>query len=353
MLSRSAPLPNVLYVGEGINSTVAVTEWEDWGIRGFSVSGRPEASSEPHDMRVERMLGHIPALLHRQPRSVLIVGFGAGVTAGSFVLYPGIERIVICEIEPLIPKVVSTYFSKENYDVLKDPRVEVIYDDARHYLLTTREKFDIITSDPIHPWIKGSATLYTREYFEMVRRHLNPGGVATQWVPFYESTPDVVKSQIATFFGSFPRGVIFGNKGEGWNSDTVLFGEADPRPIETDRIQRQLDAPEYRRVKESLAEVEFHRAVDLLATYAGRASDLTAWLKGAEINIDRNLRLQYLAGMGSFTAQAEEIYEELLRQRRFPEDLFDASEETNSILREALTPQSPGGDITKPGEPSK
>ena len=112
----------------------------------------------------------------------------------------------------------------------------MIYDDARHYLLTTQETFDIITSDPIHPWIKGSATLYTREYFELVKKHLNPGGVAAQWVPFYESTPDVVKSQLATFFSIFPRGVIFANKGEGWNSDTVLFAEADPQPIEPDRI---------------------------------------------------------------------------------------------------------------------
>src|SRR5437763_15150203 len=79
------------------------------------------------DMRLQRMLGHWAALLHPKPRSVLVVGFGAGVTAGSFVTYPEIERIVICEIEPLIPRVVSGYFSNENYDVLNDPRVEVVY----------------------------------------------------------------------------------------------------------------------------------------------------------------------------------------------------------------------------------
>jgi spermidine synthase len=342
MLPRSLPLPSVLFVGEGISSTVAVTEWKEWNIRGFHVSGRPEASTEPHDLRVERMLGHVPALLHRKPRSVLIVGFGAGVTAGSFVLYPGIERIVICEIEPLIPKIVSGYFSKENYDVLKDPRVEVIYDDARHFLLTTREKFDIITSDPIHPWIKGSATLYTREYFELVKKHLNPGGVAVQWVPFYESTPDVVKSQLATFFSIFPRGVIFANKGEGWNSDTVVFAEADPQPIEPDPVQQRLDSAEYGRVKESLAEVGFNSIVDLLATYIGRASDLENWLKDAQINTDRNLRLQYLAGMGSNFGQADAIYEDLLRQRRFPEDLFVASDETKKMLREVLPRYDPG-----------
>ena len=139
------------------------------------------------DMRLQRLLGHISALQQPKPRSVLVVGFGAGVTAGTFVLYPEIERIVICEIEPIIPPNVGPYFSTANYNVLHDPRVTVVYDDARHYMLTTKEKFDIITSDPIHPWVKGSARLYTQEYFELVRQHLNPDGVITQWVPLYET----------------------------------------------------------------------------------------------------------------------------------------------------------------------
>ena len=87
-----------------------------------------------------------------------------------------------------------------------DPRVRVVFDDARHFILTTREKFDIITSDPIHPWIKGSASLYTKEYYNMVKSHLNPGGVIAQWVPLYESTVDTVKSEIATFFDIYPQG---------------------------------------------------------------------------------------------------------------------------------------------------
>jgi spermidine synthase len=341
-LPQWMPLPRLLFVGEGINSSVAVAELDD-GTRSFHVSGRPEASSGLHDMRTQRMIAHVAGLLHGKPRSVLIVGFGAGVTAGSFVAYPDVERIVICEIEPLIPKVVSTYFAKENDEVLKDPRVEVVYDDARHYLLTTREHFDIITSDPIHPWIKGSAALYTREYFELARAHLNPGGAVTQWVPFYESRPEVVKSELATFFDVFPGGLVFVNQSqEGWDSDSILFGAADPQPIEADRIEQRLKRPDYRRVKQSLADVDFFFATDLLATYAGQAGDLKDWLKDAEINTDRNLRLQYLAGMGSMAQQAAPIYEDLLRQRRFPEGLFIASEETSELLRQALNADEGG-----------
>src|SRR5207247_4603784 len=103
---------------------------------------------------------------------------------------------VICEIEALIPKIVSPYFSSANYGVAESRKVSVVYDDARHYVLTTREKFDVITSDPIHPWVKGAATLYTREYFEHVKARLNPGGVVTQWVPLHEDTPDAVSSEV-------------------------------------------------------------------------------------------------------------------------------------------------------------
>src|SRR5258708_20922760 len=106
------------------------------------------------------MLGYLPGLVHPNPQSVLVVGFGAGVTAGSFVVHPELRRLVICEIEKVIPPATSLYFNKENHNVLHDPRTEVFYDDARHFVLTTPEKFDVITSDPIHPWGKGTATLY-------------------------------------------------------------------------------------------------------------------------------------------------------------------------------------------------
>ena len=193
----------VLFTAEGVNSTIAVSDWD--GVVQFHVSGKVEASTGAYDMRLQRTLGHLPALLHPHPRSVLVVGFGAGVTSGSFTLHPDVQRIVICEIEPLIPPVATSYFGNENYQVLHDPRTEMVYDDARHYVLTTPEKFDIITSDPIHPWVKGSATLYTKEYFEMVKAHLNPGGLVTQWVPLYETDLETVKSVMATFLMSSPR----------------------------------------------------------------------------------------------------------------------------------------------------
>jgi spermidine synthase len=265
-----------------------------------------------------------------------VVGCGAGVTAGCFVLHPDVERIVLCEIEPLIPKVAAGFFSKENYNVLSDPRVQVVYDDARHYILTTHEKFDVITSDPIHPWVKGSAALYTKEYFELCKRHLNPGGIVTQWVPLYESSEDVVKSEMATFFTAFPLGTIWSNdiKGEGY--DVVLLGQVEPTKIDVDELQQRLERTDHMNVMASLAEVKFESAMDLLSTYAGRGPDLGDWLKDAQINTDRNLRLQYLAGMGLNAYQGAAIYNDLVSYRKFPEDLFLASPKRELQLRAAI-----------------
>ena len=160
-------------MGEGINASVVITQRGDQ--RFFYVSGKSEASSALLDMRLQRMMGHLPALLHPAPRSVLVVGFGAGVTAGSFVPYPDVQSIEICELEGLIPPASDQFFGKENYHVLHDQRTRIVYDDARHYILTAPDKFDVITTDPIHPWVKGTSTLYSKEYYEMVKKPSESG----------------------------------------------------------------------------------------------------------------------------------------------------------------------------------
>jgi spermidine synthase len=339
--------PKMLYIGEGMNASVAVSENED-GIRFFHVSGKTEAGTHPIDMRLQRMLGHLSALLDPKPRSVLVVGFGAGVTAGTFVTYPEIKRIVICEIEPLIPQMVSGFFSEENYNVVKDPRVEIVYDDARRFVLTSKEQFDIITSDPIHPWVKGAATLYTREYFERVKRHLKPGGVVTHWVPLDETTIEAVKSEMATFFAVFPDGIIWINDREG-GSDVVLFGQVNPTPINVDEVVERFNRVDNARAAKSLRDVGFVSAIDLMSSYAGRGPDLAAWLKGAAINTDRDLRLQYLAGMGLNVAAQDQIYFELMEARRIPPGLFVGSAETLAELRNAIENNKPGSDASPPG----
>ena len=325
----------ILYVGEGLNSSIAISQWDDGAVQ-FHVSGKVEASTEPYDMRLQRMLGFMPALFHPHPATVLVVGFGAGVTGGSFTRHPDVRRIVICEMEPLVPPTATRFFARENYDVMNDRRTEMIYDDARHYILTSRDRFDIITSDPIHPWVKGSATLYSKEYFELVKRHLNPGGIVTQWVPLYESDTNTVRSEIATFFAVFPRGTIWGNENAGGGYDVVLLGQAEGQKIDVPGLEQRLGSADYIGVRRALGEVGFHTPMNLLATYAGSAEDLKPWLAGAEMNRDGNLRLQYLAGMALNVSREATIYDQILRFRRYPEGLFEIPEDRRPGLKVSL-----------------
>ena len=329
----------VLYRGEGINSSFLIAERA--GQRQFFVSGKAEASTAPLDMRLERMMGHVPALIHPHPRSTLIVGFGAGVTAGSFVTYPDVESITICELESKIPPVSTAYFGKENYNVLHHRRTRMVYDDARHYIFTTPEKFDVITTDPIHPWVKGTSTLYSKEYYELVKAHLNPGGVVAQWLPIYDSDPETIKTELATFFDVFPSGTIWSNNLNGDGYDLVLTGQESASAINVDDVQRRLDESKYAAVSQSLNEVGFHSAVEFFATYAGRASDLQPLLVNAQINNDMNLRLQYIAGLGLNSMAFQGIYRTILGYRKFPDGLFLGSTGRIDALRTLLRPNSP------------
>ena len=347
-LPMKTEMGKLLFVAEGMNASVAVTEMES-GVRNFHVSGKIEASTDQQDMRLQRMLGHIPALFHPDPRSVLVVGCGAGVTAGSFLTHPGIERITLCEIEPLIPKAVARYFGEENYDVVQDPRVRLVYDDARHFIVTTREKFDVITSDPIHPWVKGAAALYTKEYFELCKKHLNPGGLVTQWVPLYESDLATVKSEIATFFKVFPEGTLWSNDDMGEGYDLVLLGQVEPLEVDVEALQRRLNRPDHKAVAQSLRDVGFRSAFGLVANYAGQARDLGPWLRNAQINHDRDLRLQYLAGLGLNYNQSDWIYTDLSSYRRFPQAIFVGAGVWNDSLKRALEqPKKPSGTGSHP-----
>ncbi len=322
----------LVYVGEGVTASVAVTRTPT-GVLNYHNAGKVQASSEPQDMRLQRMLGHITTLVPKNPNKVLVIGCGAGVTAGAVSIDPMVKDQTIAEIEPLVPRVVSTHFAQHNFNVVANPKVKVHLDDARHYLLTTNEKFDAITSDPLDPWVKGAATLYTREFFDVVKSHLNPGGVVTLFVQLYESSEAAVKSEIGTFLEAFPNGAVFANTVNGQGYDLVLFGQLDGGKINVDTVQARLSDPANAAVAKSLSEVGINSAVDLFGTFAGRRGDMKTWLSDAQINTDRNLKLQYLAGLGLNLYQSDAIYKAMIREAKYPNDLFEGSPETLTALK--------------------
>ncbi|HET9541191.1 MAG TPA: fused MFS/spermidine synthase [Candidatus Limnocylindria bacterium] len=322
----------IIYVGEGVTASVAVSRTPS-GALNYHNAGKVQASSEPQDMRLQRMLGHITTRVPKNPNKVLVIGCGAGVTAGAVSVDPLVKDQTIAEIEPLVPQVVSTHFSAHNFDVVRNPKVKVHLDDARHYLLTTDEKFDAITSDPLDPWVKGAATLYTREFFNVVKSHLNPGGVVTLFVQLYESTEEAAKSEIATFLEAFPNGAVFANTINGQGYDLVLFGQLEDGKIDVDAVQARLNDPANAPITNSLREIGINSAVELFGTYAGQRSDMAGWLKDGIINTDRNLKLQYLAGLGLNLYRSDAIYKAMIRESKYPEGLFVGSPETLMALR--------------------
>jgi spermidine synthase len=303
---------------------VAISQWPD-GAWEVDVNGHVEATTEPYDMKLQRTVGHLPAILHSGPKSVLGIGFGAGVSAGTFTRYPTIEKITVCEIEPVIPPTSTRYFAAQDYDVLHNPKTHIVFDDARHFLMTTKEKFDVIASDPLDVFAKGTAALYSREYFEAVKKHLNPGGYFSLYVPLYESDEKTVRSEIATFMEAFPNGTLWANTINGVGYDMTFLGQAGPLKVDLDVLQARMNRPDYAPVAQSLAEIGVFSPMDLFSGYSGQKSDLGPWLKGAEINTDGDLRLQYLAGWGINSSQEDQIYRIMQSYKRSPASLFSGS----------------------------
>jgi spermidine synthase len=335
-LPRFGDSSQIVYTVEGRNSSVAIGKWPN-GSTEIDVNGHIEATSEPFDMKLQRMVGHLPGLLHPNPKSILGIGFGAGVSAGSFTRYPTIEHITVCEIEPVIPPTSTRFFALQNYEVYKNPKTHVVFDDARHYLMTTKEKFDIIASDPLDVFAKGTAALYTKEYFDAVKRHLNPGGYFTLYVPLYETDMATIKSELATFFEVFPYGTIWANTREGRGYDMVFMGQAEPLQINVDEVTARAARPDYAPVIESLRDIGVGSVESLLSTYAGSASDFADWLRGSVINRDRDLKLQYMAGWGINSNLQDAIYREIMSRRKSPGKLLTGSQASIQSTTNAMS----------------
>jgi spermidine synthase len=334
-MNRNAGSSTILYTKEGRNSSVAISRWAD-GTVYVNVNGHVEATTEIYDMKLQRMVGHLPALLHPNPKSVLGIGFGAGVSAGTFTLYPGIEKITICEIEPVIPPTSTRFFGDQDYRVALNPKTHIVFDDARHYLLTTTDKFDIIASDPLDVFVKGTAALYSKEYFESVKQHLNPGGMFSLYVPLYETDEPTIKSELKTFFGAFPYGTVWANLRDGEGYDMVFMGQVGPLKINLDQVQARYDLPEHAGVRQSLRDIDINNLFDLFSSYTGSASDLAPWVRGAAENTDGDLKLSYLAGWGINAQLADNLYRQMLKYRTTPTKVFTGSPERVQALLGAL-----------------
>src|SRR5262249_6003186 len=159
------------------------------------------------DMPTQLLSGHLPMLIHPDPRTVLVIGLGSGVTAGAVARYP-VASLDIVEIEPAVVEA-NRFFANVNSEVLRDGRVRTMLADGRNFLLTTSNHYDAIISEPSNPWIGGVASLFTVEFFSLARQHLRPGGIMVQWIQAYNLLPEDLQMVVRTFRTVFPATSIW------------------------------------------------------------------------------------------------------------------------------------------------
>jgi spermidine synthase len=299
----------VLYYEEGRVSTVSVVD-QGWD-RTLIVNGKAVASDDPVDGHIQLLLGHVPMLAHPDPKSAAVIGMGTGITLGSVTAHPGLEQVVLAEIEPAVLGA-RPFFARVNGDPLADPRLQVAIQDGRNYLKTTDRRFDVITADPIHPFARGSAYLYTTEYYRIARSRLRPGGVMCQWLPITDLSLEDARSVMATFAGVFPNTTV-------WQSshDVILIGSEGPLRFDFDDLRRRLAEPE---VKRQLSRLGLDDPHVFLAELGMDDAGVRRFSAGAPINTDDNLFLEFSTPMSIGSLHANVVARNVARERRSLDD---------------------------------
>ncbi|HHO54054.1 MAG TPA: hypothetical protein ENK18_25080 [Deltaproteobacteria bacterium] len=224
----------LLRYDHGRTGAVAVGRSLRTGNTWLSINGKVDASTGA-DMPTQLLSGQLPVRLAEHPAEVLVVGLASGITAGAVLAEEGVEHLTVVELEPAVIEA-SRYFDAVSGAPLADPRTKLWIDDARAVLTRSSQRWDVIISEPSNPWITGVSSLFTLEYWQLVRRHLAPGGVACQWIQLYGMGPDELRGLLRTFLEVFPDAVLVETI-EG--SDVLLLGGTgggwpaalEPRPL--------------------------------------------------------------------------------------------------------------------------
>ena len=299
MVREAVENTDVLFYGEGVESIVSVIKVKG-GEQAFITNGRVEASSHLQAQQIQFALGHLPMLLNADPKNVLVVGLGSGMTAGATTVHPSTERVTLVEIEPKVLGVART-FADYNHHVLDSPKLRLVFNDGRNFLLTTNMKFDVITADPIHPWFRGAGYLYASEYFKLAAEHLRPGGVIAQWLPIYELTPKDLASVVKTFQQHFTHTLMWLT-----HYDAVMIGSNSPFLIDEAALQKRLAEPA---IAADMEKVLMGSSTDLLSYFVMGTSGMKRFAEPGTLNTDDRLYLEFSAPFSIATpaVMAEDI----------------------------------------------
>ncbi|HEX7998592.1 MAG TPA: fused MFS/spermidine synthase [Pyrinomonadaceae bacterium] len=285
------PLTNkLLMYEEGPTATVSVRE--DWGVKSMAINGRTNASDQA-DMPTQVILGQLPVLVAPRMDNALIVGYGSGVSVGAM-LQSDVKSLECVELEPEVIKA-GSLFDHVNNRPLADPRTRLIIDDARTYLRVNPTQYDVIVSEPSHPWVPGVANLFTQQFFELGRSRLKEDGVFVQWLQIYQLSTSSLRSVLATYRSVFPHVMVFRVGGATEGKDLILVGSRVPLSLE--RLPERMSNP---RVAAELARIQIKSDADLLSWYICDERQLGPALDGAVINTDDNMHIENRAPREAF-----------------------------------------------------
>ena len=278
----------LLYYREGATGTVSVKTLT--GERSLSIDGKVDASTG-RDMLTQKLLAHVPLLLHPNPRQVAIVGLGSGVTLASALVHP-IASVDVVEISPEVVEA-STHFAAVNRRGLDDPRTRLVRGDGRTHLSLTSRRYDVVISEPSNPWMAGVAALFTKDFFHAVRRRLAPGGVFCQWAHTYDISDADLRSIVATFHSVFPDGTMW-LAGDG---DLLLVGSDAPLESRLDAMSTTWHRPG---VREDLEGVAVREPMALLSLFVGGPAEMARYASGAAVQSDDRMALEFSAPSAVF-----------------------------------------------------
>jgi spermidine synthase len=331
LITRAARL---LYHAEGedLISAIYTTGVDDVLV----TNGKIDASSH-FDAETQRLVAHIPMLLHRGPiKNVAIIGLGSGMTAGAALSHPGVERLDVVEISRTVVDVVqhSDIFVRLSHDALHDKRLRLLIADGRTHLRHASEQYDVIISEPTNPWIAGVGDLYTTENFQHVKERLAPGGIFAQWLQGYGTTSPLYRTIVRTFHDIFPDVQIW-RFAEGEDSLLIARKEGGDLPLRfTDVSEIVGSSPLLKASLEDAGVDEAHS----IAWYFALDPKGTAELAGeGPRNTDDSGYLEHRAPLALFNVAHpldEDVAVDLQREARPP--FPDLTEEERTKIHDAL-----------------
>jgi spermidine synthase len=224
---------------DGAGSTVSVHGYRQ-GTNdhlALKVNGKTDASTA-NDVSTQLLSGHIPMLLRPQSQRALVIGLGSGMTCGAVMRHPTIQQLDAVEISPEVVEG-ARLFGPFNDRVLDNPRVRLVIEDAKSFMLMTEQKYDIIISEPSNPWMAGVSGVFTREYYETCRNHLLPDGLMAQWVQVYETSDDALQTVLATYTSVFPYLSVW----QGSIGDLILVGSLRPFRVDMKALEKRFHEP--------------------------------------------------------------------------------------------------------------